>query len=146
MAVGNIKSEDYNTLGQYVLDNRGDKSLTRIASDGGINPVRLRRWLVNDLQRIPPADVLNAIAKGLGKPRITVKRVAEEAAGYQHDGVTAPQYTDAMLRIIELLAPLPERWQVYAADNVAILAAALRRDVKRHNAAHGSPADDAADG
>lgn len=78
--VPTIASDRYNALGLYILRERGDLTLTQIAHRGGLEPNRLGRWCRANLERLPPLEVLEGIAVGLGRPIGTVQAIALQAA------------------------------------------------------------------
>lgn len=106
-----------NALGEYVWKTKGDRSLNDVAARGGIDSIRLGRWLRNDLKRTPPNDVLDAIARGLGQEMWVVQRVAEYAArgNVQHPA------SDELQQLMPLFESLSVSWKRFILSHVRML-------------------------
>ena len=109
-----INEERYNALGQYVLEHKGPRSLSAVAKAGGITDTRMGRWLRSDLDRMPPQEILQAIAQGLGRPVSVITQVALRATGEQVPlGLTDEQQT-----VVSAMRSLDTRWQQVVMDMV----------------------------
>lgn len=114
MTATKIDTGRYNGLGQYVLRERGDLSMADIAIRGGISAVRLGRWLRADLRRMPPTDVLQAIATGLHRPLFVVQQAAAQAAGQ----VTPGALSDEQQTVVAAMSEVSATWQKMIVDVV----------------------------
>lgn len=127
-AMPTIRTDSYNALGQYVLRERGDMSLRQVARRGNIDNVKLSRWLRKDLsERMPPPDVVQAIADGLGRPLSAVQQVALRAAGQSSPTLL----NDEQQTVVGAMSQLDERWQRAISDVVLRLTEEFHRNTER---------------
>jgi transcriptional regulator with XRE-family HTH domain len=120
----------YNALGQYVEQEKGSKSLAQVARDGGISDVQLGRWLRNDMTRLPPTEILQAIASGLGRPLAAVQRYALLAAG-QEPPVSS--LNTEQLAVVAAMAGVDASWQRAVMDVVLRMLEEVARSDERLN-------------
>jgi transcriptional regulator with XRE-family HTH domain len=114
-AMPRSRIEDYNALGMYVMKEKRSLSLAEVARRGNIDAVTMGRWLRNDIARLPPPEVLQGIADGLGRPLMAVQRAAVRAAG------AVPPLTtlnEAQQTVAEAMAGVDEFWQRAIVDLV----------------------------
>lgn len=121
-------TDSYNLLGQYVIREKGALSLAEVARRGGIDQGTMGRWLRNDITRLPPPEVLQGIAAGLGRPLLAVQRVALRAAG-----PVPPLSTlnDEQQTVVEAMAGLSEFWQRAIVDVVLRMVEEVAREEER---------------
>ena len=112
--VPKINEERYNALGRYVLEHKGARSLSAVAKAGGITDTKLGRWLRSDLDRMPPPDVIQAVAQALGRPVSVIQQVCLRATG-QHVPVSL---SDEQQTVVSAMGNLDQRWQQVVVDLV----------------------------
>jgi transcriptional regulator with XRE-family HTH domain len=109
------RTERYNALGLYVMEQKGTMSLAEVARRGKLNAGTMGRWLRNDIRRLPPPDVVEGIAEGLGRPLLAVQRVAMRAAGSVSPLTTL---NEEQQTVVEAMAGVDVFWQRYIVDQV----------------------------
>lgn len=126
--VPRINTASHNALGQYVMREKGGISIREIARRGQISDVKLSRWLRSDIsRRMPPPDVLQAIAVGLGRPLAAVQQVALRATG---QGVPAA-LGDEQQTVVAAMAQVDEFWQRAISDTVLRIVEEVLRSEER---------------
>ena len=106
--------ERYNAFGAYIWREKGDTSLNQVAERGDISAVTLGRWMRKSPFRNPPPDLLQGLARGLGRPLASVQHAAMKAAGQ----VPLARLTDPQQVTVDAIAGLDEPWQRTIADVV----------------------------
>jgi transcriptional regulator with XRE-family HTH domain len=122
------ETERYNALGRYVVEQKGALSLAEVARRGDINQGTMGRWLRGDIRRLPPPEVLQGIADGLGRPLSTVQRVAMRAVGPVSPLTTLD---DEQQTVVEAMAGLDVYWRRMVVDQVLRLVEEVARAEER---------------
>jgi transcriptional regulator with XRE-family HTH domain len=115
----------YNEFGRYVWREKGDTSLNQLAARGGISAVQLGRWMRKVPFRNPPPELLQGLARGLGRPYDSVRIAAMKAAGQ----VPLARLTDPQQITADAMSGLDEFWQRMIADVVL----RLREEISRRD-------------
>jgi transcriptional regulator with XRE-family HTH domain len=122
------RTDSYNLLGQYVIREKGALSLAEVARRGGIDQGTMGRWLRNDITRLPPPEVLQGIATGLGRPLLAVQRIALRAAG---PVPPLAALNDQQQTIVEAMTDVNEFWQRAIVDVVLRIVEEVAREEER---------------